>query len=126
MQWAAPGAVSLLSVPIVARLVPPDRSSGTAPPRPAPMVATGRLAAIVTAYGLFGFGYVITATFLVAIVRGAAGFGYLEPVVWVLVGLAPCRPCRLWNVLGRRIGIFAAFAAACLVEASAWQRACSR
>src|SRR4051812_22240505 len=57
MQWATTGAVSLLSVPIVARLVPPDQTSGAAPPRPAPMSLNRPLAAIITAYGLFGFGY---------------------------------------------------------------------
>jgi predicted MFS family arabinose efflux permease len=60
---------------------------------------------------------VITATFLVAIVRGSAGVRYLEPVVWVIVGLASVPSVALWNVIGRRIGVFAAFAAACLVEA---------
>ena len=117
MQWATTGLVSLLSVPIVARLVPPDPISGAAPPRPAPMSLNRPLAAIIIAYGLFGFGYVITATFLVAIVRGSADIRYLEPVVWVIVGLASVPSVALWNVIGRRIGVFAAFAAACLVEA---------
>src|SRR6185437_1597995 len=69
MMWRASGAVSLLGVAGVALLVPGGRD--------APVVArpTGdpardpRLWRMTLAYGLFGFGYVITATFLVAIVR---------------------------------------------------------
>ena len=38
-------------------------------------------------------------------------------MIWCIVGLAIVPSVALWNVLGRRIGVFAAFAAACLVEA---------
>lgn len=117
MQWFASGAVALLGALLVALLVPPDApSSGTAP-QPPGIAWSPRLAALVAAYGLFGFGYVITATFLVAIVRGAPEIRHLEPVVWVLFGLAAVPSVVLWNAVGRRIGIYAAFAAACLVEA---------
>jgi predicted MFS family arabinose efflux permease len=101
----------------VARLVPPDQGTGGLESRPARVIVTRPLAAIIAAYGLFGFGYVITATFLVAIVRGAPQIRYLEPVIWVLVGVASIPSVALWNVLARRIGVFATFAAACLVEA---------
>ena len=43
---------------------------------------------------------------------------HLEGVVWILVGLAGVPSVALWTMLGRRIGIFAAYAAACLVEAA--------
>jgi MFS family permease len=72
---------------------------------------------MIAAYGLFGFGYVITATFLVAIVRQSAGIAPLEPWIWMLFGLAAVPSVPLWQRLGNRIGLMPAFAAACIVEA---------
>ena len=69
------------------------------------------------AYGLFGFGYVITATFLVAIVRSTPAIRELEPVIWVVVGLAAAPSVLFWSYLGRRIGVAAAFGTAALAEA---------
>src|SRR5262249_9718635 len=89
-------------------------------PIPAPAARRGRinprLAAFVAAYGLFGFGYVITATFLVAIVRGSDQVRTLEPVVWLLVGLTAAPSAAMWARAGERIGIAAAFALACGME----------
>jgi predicted MFS family arabinose efflux permease len=72
---------------------------------------------MVLAYGLFGFGYVITATFLVTIVRGADDVRVLEPWVWVLFGLAAIPSVAVWTRLGQRIGIMNAYGVACIVEA---------
>jgi len=41
---------------------------------------------LAAAYFLFGFGYIITATFIVAMVRGSSEIAALEPYVWVVVG----------------------------------------
>jgi MFS family permease len=75
------------------------------------------IGAIILAYGLFGFGYIITATFLVAIVRLTDQVRVLEPWVWTLFGLAAIPSVTVWSWLGKRIGILNAFAAACAVEA---------
>ena len=72
---------------------------------------------MVVAYGLFGFGYVITATFLVTIVRLTAEVRVLEPWVWVLFGLAAIPSVAFWTWLSQRIGIMNAFAIACVIEA---------
>jgi MFS family permease len=70
------------------------------------------------AYGLFGFGYIVTATFLVAIVRASPGIRPVEPFVWVIVGVAAAPSVAAWARLGTRIGIARGFAVACLVEAT--------
>ncbi len=72
---------------------------------------------MAVAYGLFGFGYVITATFLVAIVRLTEEVRVLEPWIWILFGLAAIPSVTIWARLGERIGAMNAFAVACIVEA---------
>ncbi len=116
-MWQASGAVSLLGALAVALLVP---AGGEPPPVQRSSQSTARdprLLRITLAYGLFGFGYVITATFLVAIVRATPAIRALEPVIWIVVGLAAAPSVALWSWLARRIGIQAAFAIAALAEA---------
>lgn len=117
VHWIASGGLALLAVPLVVFLVPPD-SRVTGPASQAGGVAlTPRLTSLILSYGLFGLGYVVTATFLVAIVRGSAEVRHLEPVVWIAVGLSAIPSVALWTALGKRLGVYPAYALACLVEA---------
>ena len=75
------------------------------------------LPTLIAAYGLFGFGYVITATFLVAIVRAKPELQALEAWIWVLFGFAAVPSVALWSWIGARIGLAIAFALACVTEA---------
>ena len=111
-MWFASAALSLAAAIAVALLVPEDDHAATqaAAHGNAPL-------ALVTAYGLFGFGYVITATFIVAQVRAASAIAPLEPYVWVLFGLSAAPSVALWTALARRSGVLKAFAIAALVEA---------
>jgi hypothetical protein len=73
--------------------------------------------ALIAACGLFGFGYVITATFISAIGRHAPEFKHLQGVIWLIVGLAGMPSVALWTWIGRWIGNARAFALSCAVEA---------
>jgi predicted MFS family arabinose efflux permease len=75
------------------------------------------LAKMIAAYGIFGFGYVITATFLVAIIRQGDSGRVFEAIVWLATGLAGIPSTWLWNKAAARIGLASAFACACAVEA---------
>jgi predicted MFS family arabinose efflux permease len=117
-MWLGGGLLSLLALTAVAGLIPPGQNA----PAPAgahkqPHAARLPMVLLALAYGLFGFGYVITATFLVAIVRGSAEAQALEPVIWLALGLAAIPSVTLWVGAGRRIGVMPAYALACLVEA---------
>ena len=71
----------------------------------------------ILAYGLFGFGYVITATFVSDMVRADPVLQPAEQWVWLCVGLTAAPSAPLWTWAGRRWGAERAFAAACLIEA---------
>src|SRR5262249_4982739 len=114
--WLASGALSLAAAIAVGVLLrshsTPARRNGEEIRSPSP-----NLLRLIAAYGLFGFGYVITATFLVAIVRAAPTVRALEPVVWCVFGLAAAPSVALWTRLATAVGAARAFALACLVEA---------
>ena len=115
--WFAAGLLSLLGTLAVVALVPTQEQTVTVARSTGAVANDPRLRRMTIAYGLFGFGYVITATFLVTIVRDTGSIRALEPVIWVVVGLAAGPSVMLWSALGRRIGIPRAFAIAALAEA---------
>ena len=117
-QWIASGAVAGLALVTVMAMIP--RDAGTAPP-PAPKSTAGfdrRIIPLAIAYGLFGFGYVITATFISVQVRQTPSIAAIEPVIWLIVGLSAVPSVALWTWIGRRLGNPASIALACLAEAA--------
>jgi predicted MFS family arabinose efflux permease len=114
--WLVSGFVCAIAVPAVAALVP-DSGLPAAASAPASKAPRQGLTALVVAYGLVGFGYVITATFIVAIVRGSGALRPVEPFVWLVVGLSAAPSVALWTWIAGRYGIAHAFAAGCLIEA---------
>ncbi len=72
---------------------------------------------LVTAYGLFGFGYIITATFVSDLVRTNPSLNLFEHLVWLMVGLTAAPSVVLWAWVGKHWGTNRAFAIACIVEA---------
>jgi predicted MFS family arabinose efflux permease len=88
-------------------------------PRPAesgwiPSVGMWRL---VLGYGCFGFGYVVTATFIVAMAHDVDVSRNAERSVWLLVGLAVIPSVYVWQKLAERAGVLTALRWAYLVEA---------
>ncbi|MFO1150247.1 MAG: YbfB/YjiJ family MFS transporter [Alsobacter sp.] len=112
--WLAGGAVHALALVLAAWLITP---AAPAPAAAAASTGPGRMPIpLVLAYGLFGFGYVTTATFLVAIVRSDPATRPYEAAIWMAVGLAGMISVAAWSALARRMGLLRAFAAACLAE----------
>ena len=73
---------------------------------------------LIVAYGLVGFGYVITATFVADMVRADPVLQPTEHLVWLCVGLTAAPSVALWGWAGRRWGNERAFAIGCLIEAA--------
>lgn len=116
-SWLWAGGISAIG--FVATLLLVNRgpvAAGPAKPEPS-LPKSMRLRRVIVSYGLFGFGYVITATFLVAIVRQGEGGRLFESAVWLATGLAGLISVWLWNFSVRRIGLARTFAIGCLVEA---------
>nr|WP_294514617.1 YbfB/YjiJ family MFS transporter [uncultured Rhodopila sp.] len=116
--WYAVGGLSLAATAAVAWLIPPaDPPHAGGAGSIADAAPRRGLPALVCAYGLFGFGYVITATFLVAIVRASPPLRSVEPLVWLIVGLTAAPSVALWARASLRLGIPRTFSIACVVEA---------
>jgi len=115
--WLASGALSLLALLAARALIPGDAETVAPAPDAAPAGSGDRrLLALTLAYGLFGFGYVITATFISTMVRSLPEIAALEGLVWLVVGLAAVPSVAFWAWLGRRWGNDRSFAIACMVE----------
>jgi predicted MFS family arabinose efflux permease len=114
--WLASGALSLFAA-IVASVLLRPRSVLARRDEEEKRPTTRNLIRLIAAYGLFGFGYVITATFLVAIVRTTATIRSLEPIIWLVFGFAAAPSVVLWTRVARSLGGSWAFALACLIEA---------
>ncbi len=116
--WLMSGGLTLLGLVAVLWLLPADDAAEVKAAAPIVAQPTGRGAlSLMLAYGLFGFGYVVTATFIVAIVKTYPAAAPVRPFVWLLVGAASIPSVAMWTAVGGRIGVRQAFAAACGVEA---------
>ena len=116
-MWLWSGVLSFASAVLVAALVPPTQAVSAPASTTSQAMQDGRLKHLTLAYGLFGFGYIITATFIVVIVRDSADAVRMEPLFWLVFGLSAVPSVAFWVATGRNFGVMPAFAVACIVEA---------
>lgn len=112
---------AVTALPALALRDAPSAGPRTAPAPPPPAVdasADRSLRWLIAAYGSLGFGYVITMTFLVVIVRGRADWRPYEMLVWTCVGLAGAPSNWLWGLAARRFGAWRTMTAAFVLEAA--------
>jgi predicted MFS family arabinose efflux permease len=114
--WLWSAAISACGFVLVALLVNEGPLSNGEVAREPALRMDRSLIKVVIAYGLFGFGYVVTATFLVAIVRQGGGSRVFEAMVWMVAGLAGFPSTWLWQKIAARTGLYAAYALACFIE----------
>jgi predicted MFS family arabinose efflux permease len=121
VEWLMCGLVCVLLTGMAIAKIEGDPPAGTAAGSNAPPRAGARfkggIGLLLAAYGLFGFGYVVTATFLVAIIRSTAALHAIEPFTWLLVGACAMFSVAIWLKVAQQWGTLPAFAAACLIEA---------
>ncbi|CAK0749157.1 YbfB/YjiJ family MFS transporter [uncultured Gammaproteobacteria bacterium] len=74
------------------------------------------LVLLTLAYVCEGAGYIVTGTFLVAILKRTAETAALGEVAWIVVGLAAAPSVWLWGLLVKRRGLWATLIAAHLTQ----------
>lgn len=102
---------ALLAWPALGRAAAaPVQSAATRAGRGAPLSAAG----LLLSYGLAGFGYIVTATYLPLLMRDTA----LSPLqAWAVFGVAAAPSCFFWHWLHERLGTRRALTANLLVQA---------
>ncbi|MCL6706900.1 MFS transporter [Pseudomonas sp. R2.Fl] len=117
VDWLTSAALSFLMVLVVYAFLPkPGHAAGAAKPEP-PLSWRPPLVLLTLSYGLFGFGYVITATFIVAMARLNAAGPTIEFLTWFLTGLTAAVSIAAWRPLMLRYGLGPLYVATLLVEA---------
>jgi predicted MFS family arabinose efflux permease len=117
--WLAVGGLAaLLALAPWQRLVLPALSKPLAAVSDASRAgARQALRRLTLAYGCLGFGYVITATFIVVMVRRLPDAATWEFWTWMTVGLAGVPSNWLWAKVAARAGAYRAIVAAFILEA---------
>lgn len=116
-DWFTGALVGLIGTVLVAALLPGVPSSGAGTVREKPLRWTRPLTVVTLTYALFGFGYVITATFLVAMARDKSGGHSIEFLAWLLTGLAAALSVYFWRFAVPRFGLAGVYAIGLLAEA---------
>ncbi|WP_312797710.1 YbfB/YjiJ family MFS transporter [Tianweitania sp.] len=114
--WFASGALSLAGTLVVFLLLEPAAKGGSVAEREPPLPKSRPFWAMTLAYGIFGAGYVVTATFLIAIVRAGNGGALMEAGVWLVTGVTAFLSLHVWKIAAARVGVVGAYVAACLIE----------
>jgi predicted MFS family arabinose efflux permease len=123
-QWGALGstAIALLAGAwLIMRALPPrggtgERRISQASQGPVPTARV--LTKLIAAYGLFGFGYVVTATFIVTIARRLDHAALVETLIWTVVGVLAAPSVLVWQRLAQHLGMVPALRLAYRIEAA--------
>lgn len=59
---------------------------------------------LIASYGCEGVGYIVSATFLVALVQKIPSLSEFPSISWVFVGLAATPSCFIWSLIAKRWG----------------------
>lgn len=106
-QWLILAAIGLaLLIPAWGWLPSPKHTAATAKTQPhsATQLSPFFMRMFLAAYFFAGIGYVITATFIVAIVEDLPGLKGQGPLAFLILGLAAAPAGALWDLSARRFG----------------------
>ncbi len=117
VNWICGALVVLLVLLIVSKLLPQPVAAHSAQAEP-PMRWDRPLVLLTISYGLFGFGYVVTATFLVAIARAANAGPIVETGTWFITGGTAAISLFLWQPFADRFGLVRSYLV-CLILTAA-------
>ncbi|MDG1073909.1 MAG: YbfB/YjiJ family MFS transporter [Methylophilaceae bacterium] len=120
MQWYLLAALSILFlIPALAWFPPPPADEQSLKQHPTMQHAppNARFMRLFTAaYFCTGFGYVVTATFMVAIINQLPGLSKVGGWMFLLSGIFAIPSCILWDLIARKTGDVNALILASLLE----------
>jgi len=114
--WIGGALFCLASLAIVWALLPKSPVRNGQVKEPA-LIWSRPMVLLTLSYGLFGFGYVITATFLVAIARVSASGPIVEFLCWFIAGVTATVALFIWKPFVRLLGLGGVYVAAFIIEA---------
>ena len=118
-QWLVFAALgALLLIPVLGWLPRPSHapSHASAAPLQDRPLSPPFFATLLVAYFLAGVGFVVSATFIVAIVNTLPGLEGHGTMIFLWIGLAAAPSCILWDLAARRWGVITALAAASALQ----------
>lgn len=71
---------------------------------------------MLSAYFCAGYGFVISATFIVAIVEREETLQGLGPAVFLILGLSAAPACIIWDLIARKVGVLTALFIAYVIQ----------
>ena len=118
-QWLTlAGMGCVLLIPALRWLPPPDSSGMTTAGQaltdhpPSPLF----LRIFMAAYGCAGAGYVVSATFIVAIVDRLPNMAGKGTLIFLVIGIGAAPACVVWDFIARRTGALNALILAAIVQ----------
>lgn len=117
-DWLIGAAVAGAMVLAVLLLLPRGPVHAAEIPREPPLVWDRAMVLTTLSYGLFGFGYVVTATFIVTMARLGNSGAAVEFLTWFVTGLAAAASLFVWRPVMLRIGLAGAYFVGLLIEAA--------
>ena len=120
-QWLALTVIgALLAIPAWRWLPRPEQTTVTRSGAPMPDQPPSRtfFRIFVAAYFCCGVGYVVSATFIVAIVDALPGLAGRGNLAFLAIGLAAAPACIVWDLIARRTGELNALIMAALLQIS--------
>lgn len=115
VEWIAGAVFSFVVFLFVAAVLPPMEPKAAGAKGEPNVVWNKPLVLTTLSYGIYGFGYVVTATFLVAMARQSNSGSTIEFLSWFLTGIATVFSFSLWNPIKLRIGLEKAYVALLIV-----------
>ncbi|HYH19316.1 MAG TPA: YbfB/YjiJ family MFS transporter [Azospirillum sp.] len=117
-DWLALGALcALLAAPVWLNVREPAGVHASAPKAGGGGRMSTPLILLTVAYFLEGGGYIVTGTFLVAMLKQMPDTAAVGEAAWMVAGLAAAPAGLLWAAAGRRIGLWRALILAHLLQA---------
>ncbi|HTH18245.1 MAG TPA: YbfB/YjiJ family MFS transporter [Magnetospirillum sp.] len=115
--WLATAAMALVMALLSWPVLAGAHVAAAAVPPATPSASRFPMTLLAAAYFCEGLGYIVTGTFLVAVVRSTEGLGDYANLSWVLVGLAALPSAAAWSFLAEKHGHLKILVAGHVVQA---------